>query len=272
MAQLFFTWQGQSIMDRPTPFESLMDCVRAYTDNLRPFCHCFSFIFEGYKTVRSFISMLLLLCAPLTIFGSIITIIVYAINRMFRRWTFAHIFQKVLKRTTPSPTHLYTALAVVFVGIGIFVIASLLHSDPRFIFSGIRFAVFCNLLFLVATTTYCCFSFKGTTVNYLCIATITTAFPIGFLVFCIRKFDHLQSAKFLTSKVYSSGATATLYTSGFNVVRFDNSSVSTITTALPKGSTSVGSISIFQNSQLVESLTRNVYPFHDNSPCLAESI
>ncbi len=269
MVQSFFTsfrWQSQSVFGRPSSFESAMDCTLGYIYNFRPFCYCLCLIVESYEAIRSLISMLLSRCRPSAIFWRVVTIIINSINRIFRGWSLSHISKKVLKRINPALTDSYSASTVIFILINIFIVASLFYTNPDFIFRDTVFAMFGSLFFLVTTTTYSCFSFSFqfiATDNFR-ISTFTLAFPASSSIFNVRKFNHFQSSKFLPCEIDFPGTSTTLDVTTFDIVRFGNNNVATITTRSPISSTSTGSIHIFQYSQLIEFFTRYVYSFHRN--------
>lgn len=82
--------------------------------------------------IGSAIISLLFRSGPSAIFLGIWSIIIDSIDR-FSRWSFAHVFEEVLKRGYPSFTNDYSAPCVMFIFRILRIAASRLHAAPRLI-------------------------------------------------------------------------------------------------------------------------------------------
>jgi len=103
--------------------------------NFYPFCEAERFAVKLKNAVSACVSSLALRCSPPAIIGYITSIIVNALNRKIVAGTFSHVREKVLKRISPSRTHLNTTPSIVSVSWVIGIMTSLLYSLPRAISS-----------------------------------------------------------------------------------------------------------------------------------------
>ena len=73
-------------------------------------------------------------CGPSAIFGTVISIIVLAINGMSRAWRTAHVFEKVKKRIAPSLANFYPASTPISILRIVGIATAFYHIAPRYIF------------------------------------------------------------------------------------------------------------------------------------------
>lgn len=97
--------RGQCLFNRPSALDSILNQRMVHIQGTRPLVqrHSFSIIFEVaiFPCVRG----LLKWCRPATIAPFIVSIIVDAIQRMLRRWSWSHITVERLKRRRPLFGH-----------------------------------------------------------------------------------------------------------------------------------------------------------------------
>jgi len=86
--------------------------------------------------VSCHVSALFMLSRPNAIRRLIIPIVIFSLNRVFKRWPFPHVEKKAFKRFIPPRANLDSATAISGIG-GVFgIVASLLYGSPNCIFRG----------------------------------------------------------------------------------------------------------------------------------------
>jgi len=123
----------QRVGDRASTVKALADETRAYTHSLSPRCHRHSLFAQGEKAISSSISGLLLLGCPAAILRRVALGIIDAIQRVFRGWTFAHIFEEARKRTFPMLANGNSTATIAAIGMIFRIIATLDHLRPSLI-------------------------------------------------------------------------------------------------------------------------------------------
>lgn len=81
-------------------------------------------------------------CSPPTVLRRIVPVIVYAINRVSRRWLRTYVFHEILERMSPSFTYSDTSPTPRFKVGSAWVVASSFHAKPASIFTRLAQAVF----------------------------------------------------------------------------------------------------------------------------------
>ena len=132
---LFPHWRGERLLNRPPQLNSHLVGWFYNTEMLQPFAKTFTYTINGYVGILTRIPSLLFMGGPATIFRAIRSIIiesVYGIS-FIRSWT--HVPNK--GRETPSPSFAYinSSLAVMFVILVTFGVASNSHASPDPVFS-----------------------------------------------------------------------------------------------------------------------------------------
>jgi len=138
-------------------------------------------------------------CCPITVFWTIISIIINSIYCMNCRWFSTHIKNKIRKGIFPTITNFYSSTTIRIIPFVFFIITSLFHEFPRIIFrrmskpmssSGVpTFKKF----FKNTSTTFCVTIFNRINSCYKKVTTKTFKFPkcsIWFLSF-MMKFNGL---------------------------------------------------------------------------------
>jgi len=161
-----------------------------------------------FEIRRSSIFYLLRMSCPTTIFRRIIAIVIYSINRIFTFWSFSHVKIKIIKRPTPSFAYLNSSTSIIRIFFIVFIITSLTHIYPYFIFGcmAIGFSTFFISLFM-STPTRSSLSIYETTLIYLQnFSTIANTFPIGSssLRFLVSSFYNSQDSKSFAYKIFLS--------------------------------------------------------------------
>ena len=101
-----------------------------------------SFSFVSYIFIASFISAILFSCNPSAIIWGIISVVIYSVHLMFRRWLFTHIFNKIEETVLPSFTHPYTSITVETIKLVAFIVAAASYGVPRIVERMVRFIHF----------------------------------------------------------------------------------------------------------------------------------
>ena len=105
-----------------------------------PLHHCLGFALKSHQAIVTFVIGLFFLCAPFAILRRIVTIVINAVNRMIRAWSFAHVGKKVFK-LQPTVTNSNTASSIVHPLTQSGVATSAPHPLPTAIFRCFRFPV-----------------------------------------------------------------------------------------------------------------------------------
>ena len=185
------------------------------TNNFRPIIKDKSFIIICNKYVSSLVSSLLVIGRPLAICWRIFFIVIYSIKLMLVSRRITHIRQKVFKFMPPI-TYCYSSTPIVFIVGSFFIIASLLHGGPFFIYCALA-SCFCvsmsnvmgrvtaslsHKLISEASTGFACFTCKPT-IYYNTFST-TVAFTKKSCIFT-KFFNsgryYSPASKALTSKI-----------------------------------------------------------------------
>lgn len=141
---------------------------------------------------------------PTAIDGRIVTIIVDAFKRVFRRRPRSHISQKPLERTSPRYTDLNPASAIARIKVSAHIFTSGNHPFPHAIFRRSAHAV-CRAggmsRFLIDTATTSCMAASQSASRYLGrTSAIAAACPVPFGVPLLCFGRHVQAAESLTNQ------------------------------------------------------------------------
>jgi len=80
-------------------------------------------------------------CRPLAVFWGVWSVIVDALNTVFRPWSAPHIRQEVFERFLPSLADKNAAPAIIFIRLVSSVSAAFSHVNPRYVFWAVRHSV-----------------------------------------------------------------------------------------------------------------------------------
>jgi hypothetical protein len=137
------TFHGRKIQwktGQHTPFNEMPGNPKLFRPNVKTLCSAIkrrlSGVFPYASVVRLFVY-----CLPLYIVGFVITIIVLASNRVPWRWSRTNISIKVFEGVPPALTDSYPAKHIMFGVFPVWVIATLIHALPYFIFWNSRKSV-----------------------------------------------------------------------------------------------------------------------------------
>lgn len=232
---------GEGIMNRHAFFDTIIIRWAAHSKVCQPLRECFFNSVHFDNVVRSFIVRLLLYISPSTIFGTIVTIVINAINRVFLGRSLSHIFKKVFKGIKPSIAHFYSPFAIITIVLVCFIVTPSFHIEPSIVFWCFSFAMFGLSLFycvdLVATTRLCIPVFQITTLNNNNIPTFTKTFPKNsdatFMPFVVGLFYYRKPIKFVSGKIRGADTPTRFSLSTCEAISSDNFLVSTIANTFP---------------------------------------
>lgn len=129
------TWHRQRPLKGPLQFDNTLpqDAV-PHAETTCPISKWKRFAVEGERITIAPVVTLFIVRGPAHIVGLIITIVVNAIQRVFRAWPVTHISQERLKRIAPLATHANTSTAVANKTFTCRCSAAVVHVDPRSMF------------------------------------------------------------------------------------------------------------------------------------------
>lgn len=186
---------GQDAIDRPAALESRAQGLLWHTYFFGPIRDDQVSTLKLKSPVSPSISSLLKGCLPATIIRLIMSVIVFAANRVLARWHRPHIFQKLSKGFAPSIAHADSTRSVVFVFLVCWAIASLLSLYPYRVFSTLTSSVprhACSDLFSVqaSATLRLSWGLQAASLNDPECAALATAQPINMAASRWRLFDN----------------------------------------------------------------------------------
>jgi len=135
--KLFVNGTTQHVGNRPVLAKTPTDGIVRYSCDFSPFCYGQAAPFQFKNPVVSSVSRLFFCDYPPAVVGRVAFFIVEAIQRVVRRGTSAHVFEKRLKGIFPACAHKNLAASVAVVAGILWIVATLNHSYPRPIFSGV---------------------------------------------------------------------------------------------------------------------------------------
>src|SRR3990167_4044952 len=133
-------WREKSIC-WTTVFVSPTKKIISKLRSLRPFSQRQSSAIKGQSYIVASIVLLLLFGCPTTVFKTIATIVVYSIKAQVFGWTISHIIEEVDKVIPSWVFDLYSASAIISIGLIVLVIAPLDHALPSVIYPSARHIV-----------------------------------------------------------------------------------------------------------------------------------
>ncbi len=202
---LFFgTGRGsQHLLDTPARLQSAVQGNKANACFLRPFhqTHCPSVVRN--QMICTLISGLLLWGGPAAVARFVITVVVNAVNGMFRRRLWPHVSKEIDEGLQPAVAHYNIAPTIPVVAAITRVAASFTHSCPRIPFRRPRHSVAgtCAPSTLGASTTS-----KIGSDNWLLRSAFAAAEPFDRPAIIVRmKLKNRPFPKCLASQVYKAG-------------------------------------------------------------------
>lgn len=130
--------------DRPSTLYPAGNTRPRKTNYLSPFSQWMGYAIFRYETIVSGVSILLARCSPATIRRAIVAIIVDSIDGKIM-WSISHVFQKI-KKVVPSVAYFYSAIKISALSVRVAFSASLNHSLPDFVCSGVASSVSFSML------------------------------------------------------------------------------------------------------------------------------
>lgn len=126
----------ESLLDTPSSADSGIKDTALDSYFNCPILEDHGFACMRYDHITPSVSGLFGFCGPYAIFRRIISIIVDPVYRVICRWSFSHIFEKVLKATwaKPSPTNINIATTIILVRTISWIRATLSHCIPYTMF------------------------------------------------------------------------------------------------------------------------------------------
>lgn len=130
---MFTNWKRGSYGFWPTSISTHIKCNWAYSVFLQPFAKEFCDTIYCYMSVKTTITLLFFASRPFAVFRRIRAVIVDSINGKIIFVGITHIFEKCLKRISPSLANINTSTTIIFVTGFSRIMASLLHIVPYII-------------------------------------------------------------------------------------------------------------------------------------------
>lgn len=121
----------------PPIFQAIPDCRRLFAaESVRPFRQCMSDAIHRQQMVISPIIALCLQVGPSAVVRRVIAVYINTVDRMIgRAWT--HVREKMAEISSPSFAHLNATTAVVFVRLGVLVVAAPLYFAPGIVLARV---------------------------------------------------------------------------------------------------------------------------------------
>lgn len=180
----------QRIFYRPSPAQSLCDCLRGNTQTAGPIRQAQCLSIHRQETIAARIICLFLIGGPTTIAWRIWTIIIDTINGViFRPWS--HVTNELHRVSAPLIGHCNAAASITRVSFAVRLVAAFLDACPDLVFLCIRQAM-CQIAALMTktATTFRCASAQRQAVHVFDGATVTAASIPRAVV--IRGWDFMQ--------------------------------------------------------------------------------
>ena len=140
--KLLATRLCQCLGDRQSTGQAMTNGIVRYSCDFSPFCYGQAAPPQLKDAVIPSISRLLCCSRPVAVLFGIAFLVVDAIQRVLRGGTPTYVFEKRLKGIFPACAHKNLAASVAVVAGILWIVATLNHSYPRPIFSGVTHFVF----------------------------------------------------------------------------------------------------------------------------------
>jgi hypothetical protein len=197
-------WRRKNPFDRPSQAEPFCKGVGAYPYTAGPLRDSEGFSAKGDSVTDSPVVLLLGTRCPSAVIRRIPFIVVDAIERVFRAWTFPNICEEVLEGIRPSIAYHNTAIVIVGLVFCAIWRATTAHSMPRFIFW--RFGHAIRRFGVMLSATLGCSLAEVTTKRDGFITAITTTKPHGIVTVVLARItDNGQAAELMAGQVLSYG-------------------------------------------------------------------
>lgn len=144
------SWSCKQALYSPASSDSIKNSASSYASFFSPFRDGHSPSIESNNFIGSGISGLLFFSSPPTVFWAVVSVIVNAVDRVARCWSFSHVFNKWIKRLTPSITNFNASPSIPFEAFIFWVVTAAKHRHPASIFRRSRSFV-CRYHFLMIT-------------------------------------------------------------------------------------------------------------------------
>lgn len=160
-----YLWSCKGLLKRPSGRNAFAYATPFDTYSSSPFRNSERFAIESNKTGRSSIARVFRSGCPSAVFSTVVSVIIDAIDLMFVRRPWSHVFIKRLKRVKPIVTNFNASLAIPTVLMVIFVTAPAFHGSPHPVFGSGRHAVGLPALISFQETV---FLFHKTPLTWMC--------------------------------------------------------------------------------------------------------
>ena len=142
MMRLLVNGRTQNGRDRPATRKAMTKGRDRDSCDLSPLYYCHTFPFQCKDAIAPPIPQLFFFDRPPAIFWTVALLVIDAVNRMFRGWTFAHVSEEGLEGMPPLRANQNPARSVVAIGRFFGVVATLKHVSPNLILTAFRHSVF----------------------------------------------------------------------------------------------------------------------------------
>lgn len=185
---MFQFWQPafeQNFIHGKTLAYSPFHCGSIYSKSFGPSSDGKCFAAAGNSNKAALVPGLFRRSCPHAITWAIVAIAVATLNRVFWRWTPAHVCKELFKRVSPFFADRNPAIPIVVVGLVALIVASANHMAPHSVFGTIGHSVSCGASLCCfaneATATSSCTAFKATHRDQdLNAIVLANAIPEGF--------------------------------------------------------------------------------------------
>lgn len=199
-------WRRKGSLVGPPATESPVNSIVVDASYLRPLAHTFGLAIQCECSIRCAVAHLLSVRCPSAVARLVVSVVILAVNRVFRRGAWTHVFQKRIKRSSPSWANRNSSSAVIRKCVVAMVFAAVNHSAPHAVFRNlVAWIVACRAAgaTLGRYATHECF-FN----NLMNAAAPTLACPISFFLTAILDCNgqYCPTPELTTFKWWSLGA------------------------------------------------------------------
>lgn len=224
--------------NRPSSGKAILDPAVIKSESSLPLINVHSFTAKSYWFIASRVVILLSSCSPSHVLRGVSTVIINAVNGMFRRRSLAEMFKERRKRFTPFIAYRYAPASVILKIFTIRVYASLDHRLPQWIFRFVSQAVnviaAAHQLAMKTPTTFGITRTQTLPIAYRNFTANATAFPLDLPKPIVsNSTNNSESSKGLTSHINDGCTSATFRLSSFQISRIRDGFVTTQTFAFP---------------------------------------
>lgn len=134
LPRTLLNWCSQASLNRPTFGKSIAQTMGGNADSCSPIIQAHRFSVKGNESIRALVSSLLSCSCPTAVCRFVAFRAIDSVNAVRWRWFRPHVGVEVFKRLQPALAYYFSVSAVGCKAFMLWVIASLLHCQPRRVF------------------------------------------------------------------------------------------------------------------------------------------